>query len=271
MYKLIAIDMDGTLLHDDHSVSEQSKILLRKLSRLGSEIVLCTGRGPVSTKYYTNRLGITGCGITFNGAVTFDFQQNTIMNQYTIVQTQLEPYLAYCREHDIHFDINTPFEIYVEQVRGMRKTIRDLYSSFFISPKLLPARDKIQEPLIKFTMMGSSQQLDQTQKHFQDMLGLNMTRSGETFIDVLNVQANKGNALQRLAQIRGIEKEEILAIGNYYNDISMLKAAGLRIAMENSPEELKRIADDVTLSNNEDGVFYALQKYCGPFISNSSK
>ncbi|MNN14057.1 Sugar phosphatase YidA [compost metagenome] len=91
---------------------------------------------------------------------------------------------------------------------------------------------------------------------------LNMLRSGDYFIDLMHPEASKGNALKQLAEQRGIPAEQIMAIGNFYNDITMLTFAGLGIAMDNSPIEVKAAAQDVTASNNEEGVRVALEKYC---------
>lgn len=91
---------------------------------------------------------------------------------------------------------------------------------------------------------------------------LNMLRSGDFFIDLMHKDASKGAALQKLAEKRGIPAENVMAIGNYYNDLTMLTFAGLGVAMDNSPQEVKDAADAVTASNNEEGVKLALEKYC---------
>lgn len=77
----------------------------------------------------------------------------------------------------------------------------------------------------------------------------------------MHPEASKGAALKRLAESKGIMPSEIMAIGNYFNDITMLTFAGKGIAMDNSPDEVKAAADEVTLSNNEQGVAHAIQKY----------
>jgi len=89
-----------------------------------------------------------------------------------------------------------------------------------------------------------------------------MLRSGDFFIDLMHKDASKGAALQKLAEKRGIPAENVMAIGNYYNDITMLTYAGLGVAMDNSPLDVKAAADAVTASNNEEGVKRALEKYC---------
>jgi hydroxymethylpyrimidine pyrophosphatase-like HAD family hydrolase len=90
--------------------------------------------------------------------------------------------------------------------------------------------------------------------------GLLMNRSDRTFIDLQHPEATKGLALKRLAELRGLNRREVLAIGNYYNDIGMLQYAGWGVAVANSPEEVRRAADEVTVSNNEDAVAVVLER-----------
>ena len=90
---------------------------------------------------------------------------------------------------------------------------------------------------------------------------LNIVRSGEYFIDIMKEGTTKGKALAMLANHLNVKPKDVVAIGNYYNDLDMLQYAGLGIAMDNSPEDVKAAADVVTLSNNEDGVRLALEKW----------
>jgi len=91
--------------------------------------------------------------------------------------------------------------------------------------------------------------------------GLHLIRSGDHFIDIMHQDASKGSALLQFANSLGVKRERIMAIGNYFNDLEMIKLAGLGIAMDNSPREVKEAADGVTASNNEHGVAEALLKY----------
>jgi hypothetical protein len=118
------------------------------------------------------------------------------------------------------------------------------------------------EPLAKFTAFGPIEQMNAVQQEWSTWnLPYYMTRSGDFFIDLMHPEASKGAALKRLAEAKGILPSEIMAVGNYYNDITMLTFAGKGVAMDNSPEEVKAAADEVTLSNNDQGVAHAIQKY----------
>jgi len=136
----------------------------------------------------------------------------------------------------------------------------------YVHYRVVPIRRRPDDPLppdlVKFTAFGSKEQMDRVQREWEAWDSpLRRIRSGDWFIDVQHADVSKGKALERLASLRGIDRSRIMAIGNYYNDIDMLRFAGLGIAMGNSPDEVKRAADAVTLSNEEDGVAHAIRRY----------
>jgi Cof subfamily protein (haloacid dehalogenase superfamily) len=260
-YKLIALDVDGTLLNDDHQLSEQTKRTIRKVNEAGCGIVLCTGRGPASTWPILEELGLQGIMITHNGALTVRSEDSEVLHQYPIGQAQLQPLVSYCRERGIHFDLCTPFHLYVESLEdGMLET----YRKFFVEPQLTSDITRVSESAVKFTVSGETTMLDRVEQEWRET-GIyhpfRMIRSGDRFIDIISPEATKGNALKQLAAAWSISREQIVAIGNYFNDVEMIEYAGLGIAMGNSPEGVKQAADAVTGSNNEDGVHSALTRY----------
>lgn len=171
--------------------------------------------------------------------------------------------MKYCRKHGVHFDVNTAFEMYVDQVEELAGPVRSMYENYLMLPSNLPSWEELSDPVVKFTTFGESADIDRVYADWsQWTLPFNMLRSGEYFIDLMHSEASKGSALQQLAARRGYEPDEVLAIGNYFNDITMLTYAGMGIAMDNSPVEVKAAANAVTTSNNEDGVHEALVKYC---------
>lgn len=263
-YKLIALDVDGTLLNDDHVLTAGTAEVIRKIAAQGVEFVLCTGRAPVNSIPFMRELGLEGYVISHNGAALVDVTTEKIVHEFSLNPMGLEPYMEYCRKEGVHFDINTTFELYVEGVDGLDQEAKDLYHKFLMEPKELPQDwHELSEPIVKFTATADKDKID---KVFQEwslwLQEFNMLRSGDYFIDLMNKEASKGAALKKLAEKRGIAPEHVLAIGNYYNDLTMLTYAGLGIAMDNSPLEVKAAANDVTASNNEEGVKLALEKYC---------
>ncbi|MNZ74811.1 Sugar phosphatase YidA [compost metagenome] len=204
-----------------------------------------------------------GYVITHNGAATVNVTTEEIVHEFAMNPFGLEPYMDYCRNNSIHFDVNTTFALYVEGAAGLSQEALDMYHKFMMEPQDLPGWADFSEPIVKFTITGTMEQMD---KVYSDWSlweqEFNMLRSGDFFIDLMHKKSSKGSALQKLAETRGIPAEQVMAIGNYYNDLTMLTFAGLGVAMDNSPIEVKAAADDVTASNNEEGVKLALQKHC---------
>ena len=261
--QIVAIDMDGTLLHDDHSLSKRNADTIRQVAERGIEIVLCTGRSPISTLPYLEDLGLEGVVITHNGAATIASEGREVLHYFDIDGAELDPYLQYCRKHQLHFDVNTAFDLYVDNMDVMTSEMLHIYSQFLIKPKLLPSWEAMQSPVMKMTITAEKERLDEVEADLRgwDHKNLQFIRSGDFFIDFMHKEATKGHALMNLAKQQQVPRENILALGNYYNDMTMIQYAGIGIAMSNSPLDVQAAADDVTLSNNEDGVSVVLEQY----------
>ncbi len=262
-YKLIALDVDGTLLNDDHELTPGTAETIRRIAGQGTEFVLCTGRAPVNSIPFMRKMGLGGYVITHNGAATVDVRTEEIVHEFALDVKGLDRYIDYCREHGVHYDINTTFELYVPGASELGKEALDMYRLFMMEPLELPAWTEFTEPVVKMTVTAKKEELDRVQSDWNVWpQEFNVLRSGDFFIDIMHKEASKGAALQKLAEKRGFKPEEVMAIGNYYNDLTMLTYAGLGIAMDNSPVEVKAAANAVTASNNEEGVKQALEKYC---------
>lgn len=258
-FDLIALDVDGTLLTDEHVLMNDVKETVREAAAAGAEVVLCTGRGPMGALPVLEELELSGTLITHNGAATVRSEDRAVLFQFDLEKERLGGYIAYCREHGIHYDLNTAFEMMVEFVTDEAKA---MYEHHQVEPIVRSFDDKLPDGLVKLTLFGSKEKMDFVQSHWEKRPGqLQIIRSGDLFIDVQHPDASKGAALRQLAAERGVAREKILAIGNYYNDISMLQFAGLGIAMSNSPDAVKLAADLVGGSNNEGGVAAAIREH----------
>lgn len=262
-YKLIALDVDGTLLNDDHELTAGTAETIRRIAAQGTEFVLCTGRAPVNSIPFMREMGLGGYVITHNGAATVDVQTEEIVHEFALDAKGLDRYIDYCREHNVHYDVNTTFVLYVPGASQLSKEALDMYHLFMMEPQDLPDWASFKEPIVKMTVTAKKDELDRIQSEWNGWTQeFNVLRSGDFFIDIMHKEASKGAALKKLAEKRGFQPEEVMAIGNYYNDLTMLTYAGLGIAMDNSPLEVKAAANAVTASNNEEGVKQALEKYC---------
>ena len=259
-YKLIALDVDGTLLNDDYLLTEKTKYAVNRAHEAGAQIVLCTGRGPQNTLPLLTELGLEGVVITHNGAATVQSNNQSLLHQVTFRAEEIKPFIEYCREQQAHFALNSSFELYVEVYN---EAVKAIYDKFMLEPIVTKDAVKLDIAMVKLSAFSEQTKMDQIEADWKAMESpLSIIRSGHRFIDIMHAEASKGHALRRLAEDLGIEQAEIMAIGNYYNDSEMIVYAGLGIAMDNSPEPVKLQANAMTSSNNEDGVYQAIMKYC---------
>lgn len=262
-YKLVAIDVDGTLITDEHELTKGTIEVIQRLSKQGVEIVLCTGRAPKMAIPLMEEIGLEGYAITHNGAATIDVKSGAIVHEFPMKTEYFAKYINYCHNNGIHFDISTTNEVYVEHLSQLDDFKKEMYQKFLMQPKQLPSFDQIQEPIVKLMTAGTIEQMDELSKEWPTWSdNFNILRSGQFFVDMMDRNASKGNALKALAQSRGIPAEQVMAIGNYYNDITMLTFAGLGVAVDNAPTEVKAAANVITATNNDEGVMLALKKYC---------
>ncbi|MDF2660257.1 MAG: hydrolase [Paenibacillus sp.] len=259
-YRLIALDVDGTLLNDRYELTERTKRTVRDVHEAGATIVLCTGRSPVNTLPIMEELGLEGTLITHNGAATVLSSDRSVVAECPFEMEQLLPLIRYCREHRVHMDLCTPFNSFVEGAIGETETA--MYAKFMLEPSRTDDLARLSVSPVKFTAFADKETMDRVERDWLAMeLPLAIIRSGDYFIDVMHPEATKGNALKRLADSLGIDRSQVMAIGNYFNDVEMIRFAGLGIAMDNSPDGVKEAADAVTASNNEDGVHLALVRH----------
>jgi len=257
-FRLIALDVDGTLLNDHHELTPRVREAVRAAAEQGAEIVLCTGRGSTSALPVLEELGLAGTMITHNGASVVDSRTRDILQDTTISHEHAVRYVSFFKERGIHYDINTAFELYVEE---MKEDAAEMYRNLKAQPILRGKGEGLPDKLVKMSVYAHKQVLDDVEMEWSGWRHeLQTIRSGDNFIDVQHLQASKGQALERLAALKGIDREHILALGNYYNDTGMLAYAGWGIAMDNSPAEVKAAANEVTASNNEDGVAQAIER-----------
>ncbi|MHA7962671.1 Cof-type HAD-IIB family hydrolase [Paenibacillus sp. CAU 1782] len=258
-FGIIALDVDGTLLNDDHALLPEVKDAVREAAQTGAEIVLCTGRGPRAAMPIMEELGLAGTMIVHNGGATVSSSDNHVIAQFTMDNEKLKLFLDTCRREGLQFDLNTAFDVMVEQLSEQAKAI---YQHLNVEPVVLNSGDPLPEGLIKMSVFGPMEGIDEVQRYWENLAPtLQIIRSGDFFIDIQHPGASKGDALKELALQRGMPRERIFAIGNYYNDISMLQFAGLGIAMDNSPDAVKAAADAVCGSNNDAGAAAALRRY----------
>lgn len=257
-FRMIALDVDGTLLNDHHEITPRVREAVRAAADLGIEIVLCTGRGSTSALPVLRELGLKGTMITHNGASVVDSESREILHDTVISSEKASRYTSFFRNREIHFDMNTAFDLYVDE---LKEAAAEMYRNLKARPIIREADEAFPDRMVKLSIYAPKDVLDQVESEWESWQHeLQWIRSGDYFIDIQHLQASKGKALEQLAAMRGIPREQVLAMGNYYNDTGMIEYAGWGVAMDNSPSEVKEIADEVTVSNNEDGVALVIER-----------
>ncbi len=270
MYKLVVSDMDGTLLTSHNTVSEKNKQALKALQDQNIQVAIATGRIYTSAKVYAKYLGIITPIIACNGAIIKDLYKDEILYESGIKKEDCLKVLEICRAYDLYFHFYTANTFYAEKLE--RASLN--YSEW---NKTLKEEDRIDlqiikdaaeviksldENIYKIQMISDDEALRvQVREEINKIHSIECSKSWHNNIEIMNKGVSKAEAVKHLGKIFDVKREEIICFGDNENDISMLSYAGLGIAMGNANEIVKKNADYVTTTNDEDGVARALHKF----------
>lgn len=259
--KLIAVDLDGTLLNDKQEISVKTKQALQKASRMEIKIVPCSGRPFPGIKDYLNELDLKDSAqyvVAFNGALVLNAQGKPIVEE-------LLSYDDFIFFEKIADKLQANFHI---EVRDKFITL-DHFINYYLSRESWLTRMPIEVSQlkdIKFTkamFSGSPAEMKNIYRNLSEEVfeRYNVSTSDETLIEINSKQASKGNALKELAKKLNLKEDEVIIFGDQTNDISMFDVPGFyKVAMGNAVSEIKKRADFITKTNNEDGIAYALRR-----------
>ena len=261
-YRLIALDVDGTLLDPAHALTARTRAALQSAQRRGARICLATGKLLVSVRPLLADLAVGGVHITCNGAALMDAATGAPIASWPLSGAQTAEALAAIRACAPEMGIAwyTTDAIYTDAPRGPLDTTLAAYHE----PALrhVARLDSSLPPPLKFLMTGDHASLLALLNGLRDRIGatLTVTRTTSEFVEVMAPGVSKGVALHELIARLGVPREAVVAFGDGENDIPLLEAAGLGIAMANAMPALLPYAAETTLSNAEDGVAVALER-----------
>jgi len=256
--RLLALDVDGTLIDDQFRLLPRTRALLTWLVReAGKKVCLCSGRNPAGVMPYMEMIRGEGPLVVHNGAFNFYHPKGDMYALYGYPVEDFLEVIETLERRRLPFDVNTPYDLYVREVRP---ELAPLYAAYFAEPKVIANWRDLRDPIVKLSVLVPPEELDAVHAELAERFGdrFRVVKSGETYIDFVHPEANKGNGLRSALQELGLSPNQVIAVGNYYNDLEMLSLAGVGVAMGNSPPEVKECVDYVTLSNNEEGVYVAL-------------
>ena len=287
-YKLVAIDLDGTLLDSQGEVSEENKQAIKKLKNQGTEIVITSGRMSSSIKEIAEEIGANKYFISGNGSMIYDIEQNKIIYNNTLSKEKVLKIIKICEKNSIYCSVNTESSIitnnlafntlvynYENSKKAENKTtkiniVNDLYEYINTTNS---------SPITKITICDDNQIIFKRMiKIFKEIPEINVLevshmskkviKSGTENIDIkyfyteiTNNNVNKWGAIKYLIDSLGIKIEETVAIGDNVNDIEMIQNSGLGIIMGESALSSKRLGNIITKSCDESGVAFAINNY----------
>lgn len=288
MYKLVAIDLDGTLLNSYGEVSDKNKRSLKKAVEKGTEIILASGRPIMSVKNLANEIGCNNYMICGNGAITYDIQKEEIIYNRFLEKAKVLQLIKICEENSIFYNVYTKDTILTKNLNynilfynqenankpENKKTNINIVENIYEYIKNREEEDYLKITVCdndkvifgsiirKLRMIKDVDVLDvahMSRKMIKD--GTEKVLMEYYYTEITNTNVDKWQAIENLIQKLQIKKEEVIAIGDNINDAEMVKNAGLGIMMQNSAPYIKEMADVVVSDNDNDGVAEAIEKY----------
>jgi Cof subfamily protein (haloacid dehalogenase superfamily) len=240
---MVCLDIDGTLLNSNHQISKSVKDAINKVvNKKNIPVILVSARMPK--------------GIILD-------KDKTVLDKKFINASDLEQVYKLTKNYDIHISLYKDDEWYIEEMDYWAKQESDITN---IIPKISDFKELIElwkeekKGPNKILCMANPEEIIKLKKDVKAD-DLNVYLSKPTYLEIMQSKASKTSAIQHLQMKFNVSKEEIIALGDNYNDIGMLEYVGFGVAMGNAPEGVKQCADFVTLTNDEDGVAETLKTY----------
>lgn len=265
MYKMIALDMDGTLLSSDKTLSERNRRAIEQAQLKGVKVVLASGRPLQGMKAFADSLNMTSKQdfiVCYNGSLVYRASDNKVVRQHIMTGKEAKAIAKLARQLNVHhhaFSVEkglitpklNPYTDHEATVNGL--TINEFDFSLLDD----------NEAVIKTMFADSKDVIDNVINQIPNSFSEEFTlvRSASIFYEFLHKQSNKGLAIKSIADSLSIPSEQVICMGDAENDHHMIKYAGLGVAMGNATEETKNIANYITETNDNSGVADVIEKF----------
>ena len=264
-YEIIVLDLDGTLTNRDKVITPKTKKDLMEIQERGKKIVLASGRPTDGVMPLARELKLEKYGsyiLSFNGGMITNCRTGEVVFSRLLpveanakiiglAEEERVTILTYDGHTLITNDAESPYSKLENKINSMEvRQIDDLKSY-------------VTYPVPKFLMMDDGDYLAMVEPRVKAAMGKNFSiyRSEPFFLEILPRGIDKAQSLARLLEILGLDKERMIACGDGYNDLTMIKFAGLGVAMENAVLPVRKAADYITMSNNDDGIAHVVEKF----------
>lgn len=288
MYKLVAVDLDGTLLNSYGEVSQKTRQGIKQAVEKGVEFVLASGRPISSVEDLANDIGANHFLISGNGAVAYDITKKEIIRNKFLTKDQVLEIIDFCDQNSVYYNIYTESEVITKALnyntlfyhkenankQEEKRTSISIISD--IKDYILKAEN---ENYLKITVCDNDKSVfDSIIRRLRMIEGIDVLdvahmskkiiKTGTEqiplqyyYTEITNENVNKWFALEAIMEKLNISKDEVIGVGDNINDKELIENAGLGVAMGNSAPYIKDMADVVVADNNSDGVLEVLKKY----------
>jgi Cof subfamily protein (haloacid dehalogenase superfamily) len=255
--RLAAIDLDGTLLRSDGTISQRSRDAIRAVRDAGIVVVIVTARGPASVTDLAKDAGIGGSAICSNGGLIVDLATGAILRE-RLLETETAVRLVHAlRERLPGIVFAVEHEAFAHEPG---------FAAWGWEPpagtRVANALELLEDPTTKLILRHADHEVEVIAAVARDVAGdaLTVVQSGGEAVEVTAVGVNKAAGLAEVAAEHGIDQADVIAFGDYPNDVPMLAWAGHGVAVANAHAEVLAVADEVTASNDDDGVAIVLER-----------
>lgn len=260
-YKLLAVDVDGTLLNSKREITPKTREKIHQAIDRGFVFTISSGRPVQGVAMITSALGVDIPVITYNGAMVITGKSKNVIYSCTMRDEDAIAVEALGKARDTTIAIWADNRLFVNRADERAAKYSELSGT---KPELYEnVGELLNKGINKMLWYDDVERINAFQKEIVGSLSssVNFHTSQPFFLEFVDINASKAIAMGKLGEYYGIGREEMIAVGDGFNDLSMIKYAGLGVAMDNAPEEVKQVSDFVTLSNDEDGVAYVIDKF----------
>jgi len=266
-YRLLVVDIDGTLVDKNGVISAEDEKALAKAAASGVKVSLSTGRVIKACRRIIAQLSLDGYHIFFDGALVSDPAQDKEVYVQPLKKTVVRRAVEFARLNDIYLELYSAEHFFAERENWSDEVH---YRFFGVGPRIVDfsgiwQRERIVKAELVVHNPEERKKAELFQSKFNGCLRFSIARSPAypeiDFINIIDPAVSKGEALKALASFLSVSIGEVIAIGDGLNDISLLEAAGLAVAMGNAPADVKKVADYVSLDVGHSGVAAAIGRF----------
>lgn len=286
MYKLVAIDLDGTMLNQYGIITEKTKKAILKAQEKGVEVMIASGRAITSVKRFSKEINSNKYFISGNGAITYDIKNNKILYENILSKTKALQIIKICEENSIYYNVYTENGIIAKNLnyntlyyykdnltkpdenRTHINIVENVYDYFEQrEEKILKIMICDEHKTVFNSIVRKLKELSEIEVLEVSHMSRKIIKQGTDeialeyfYTEVSAKDVDKWNALEEIMSLMNISKEEVVTIGDNANDLKMITNAGLGVAMGESAPYVKQSADIIAPTNDEDGVAIILNK-----------